>query len=277
MAAINAYVDAVAIEQFGDEPGERVKFGDWKQANSDVLASNAMRTAAVLHLKYLSLTLKRAMNPDEPPDLEAIVGYLREAAAAKPLFREPDDSRMKDNEKKQLRERINALTEQPLASAPFSKAYNIAPLFDGLKNWEMAPGKLPEILNTTVRPILREKKDSRLLETWDMQMEMARSMASDWDREQPDSKLNSESLPNLAWQKAKDQIVLGDEAGGYKTMLQLIQSNPSHPNALKWIGELSNLVAPPEQPLAPPEQAAGKPAPPESAAAQVPATEPATP
>ncbi|MGC1481193.1 MAG: hypothetical protein WA771_11855 [Chthoniobacterales bacterium] len=251
LAAINAYVEAVAIDQFGDEPGARVEFGDWRQDNSDLLASDAMRTAAILHLKYLSLTLNRAMNPDQPPNLDAIVGYIREAAAAQPLFQNPDDDRMQKDSKKQLRERIKSLTDEPLNKAPFVRAYNLGPLISGLKDWEMAPGKLNEMLNTTVRPILRTNEDPRLLETWDLQVEMTRGMASDWDRQQPESKLNSEQLPRLAWSKANDQIVLGDSAAAYQTMLRLIQTYPSHPDALKWIAQLSELVAPPETPAAP--------------------------
>ncbi len=111
----------------------------------------------------------------------------------------------------------------------------------------MAPGNFEGILNTTVRPLLREKKDPRLLETWDLQIEVERGLAEDWNREQPESKLNSERLPRLTWARATDQLALGDRAGGLQSMLRVIQSNPSHPDQLKWIDQLSKEVAPPEQ------------------------------
>ncbi len=259
LAAVNAYVSAVEIADFGDKPGASGDFRDWKQANSDILARPSLRTAAILHLKYLALTLKQAQAPDQPVDLDAVVSYVREAAEAKAIYAQPNDDRLEGNERKQLRERIKSLTEQPLPGGPFSRAYNLGPLFDGVKNWEMAPGNVEGILNTTVRPLLREKKDPRLLETWDLQIEVERGLAEDWEREQPESKLNSDRLPRLAWNRAKDQLAIGDRAGGLQAMLRIIQSNPSHPEQLKWIDQLSEEVAPvapTETPAAPEAQGA---------------------
>ncbi len=242
LSAINAYVEAVRIDQFGDGPGAITKFQDWRKKSSDVLSNAALRTAAQLHLRYLQLTLDRAADPDGDPALDDVVSYLREAAEMKAIINNPETDRLNDNEKKDLKERIKKLTDEPMDSAPFVRAYRIGPLFADLKDWEMTPGNLPSILDRTVRPILREKKDSRLVETWDLQISTERGLASDRDREDPDSGLNRNQIPRLEWAKANDQYAIGDRTTGLRTMVAILQANPEHPDATKWIDSLSGLL-----------------------------------
>ncbi len=242
LAASNAYVDAVRIDQFGNGPGAASRFQDWRKSASNILSHTAFRAAAQLHLKYLQLTLERAARPEGEPNLEAIVAYLREAAAAKALYSSPDYDRLERDEKKQLQERIKQLTEEPLSSAPFAKAYRIEPLFADLPGWEMAPGKLESILDKTIRPILRENQDARLTDTWDLQLEMEKNLLSDREREDPESDFNRKRLPRLNWSRANDRYVLDDRGGAMVEMLTLIRANPEHPDASKWVDRVGELL-----------------------------------
>ncbi len=155
---------------------------------------------------------------------------------------DPDLERVDKKTQNQFNTRLKELTSNNLSNGPFVKAYRIGPLFSGVGDWEMAPGNLASILDKSVRPTLRDASDPRLLETWDLQIEMERSLQSDRDRANPDSDFNRNRLPRLLWQRADDQYLIGGRTEGLQTMLSLIQGNPEHPDATKWISALSKLI-----------------------------------
>ncbi len=241
-SAISAYVDAVRIDKFGTDHGTNSKFQDWRKANSDVLSHPALRAAAQLHLKYLKLTLERARKPDGEPDLAAIVSFVNEAAETNVITTNPDEARLNKDGYKQLKEWIKQLQDEPIEAGPFVKAYRIRPLFSGLTDWEMTPGNISSILDKTVRPVLREANDPRLIETWDLQIASERAVQGERNRDDPDSDFNRNQIPRLRWLRAKDQYAIGNKSEALQAMLSIIGASPEHPDNLSWIASLSELL-----------------------------------
>ena len=127
----------------------------------------------------------------------------------------------------------------------------------GSRDWEMVPGNVDGIFQKIILPELRAQHDPRLLEYWDMKVKRegeaaARSrLAFDLDR------FNQIRRPELLWNRAEDELALGQRGKAINDMFNVIKANPTHPNASAWVSKLETVIAPPTAPASTP---AGAPA-----------------
>jgi hypothetical protein len=112
----------------------------------------------------------------------------------------------------------------------------------------MVPGNVDGIFQKIILPELRAQHDPRLLEYWDMKIKRegeaaARSrLAFDADR------FNQIRRPELLWNRAEDELALGQRGKAINDMFNVIKANPAHPSASAWVSKLETVIAPPTAP-----------------------------
>ena len=58
------------------------------------------------------------------------------------------------------------------------------------------------------------------------------------------NKFNMIRRPTLLWDRAEDEIVLGDPGHAVADMLALLKAHPDHPDFDKWAARLTEVVTP---------------------------------
>ena len=186
-SAASFYEKAVEEVQFKGKKDKVVAFLEWKKANADLMRSKEMQAALLLHLKYLSLALQRKGMEHPETMIPGLMAYVNDLVAADKVFA---DQKQKPNEQRNL-------LDQPLAQSVFSQWLKLDQWLPEAKVWEPKPGDLAGILEKNVRPLLREKKDPQLLQTWDMQLNIEAGRITEARSEYQIEKFNSSTRPTL--------------------------------------------------------------------------------
>ena len=127
------------------------------------------------------------------------------------------------------------------------------------RDWELTPGSVDGIFQKIILPELRAQHDPRLLEFWDVKIKRegdaaARSkLAFDLER------FNQLRRPELLWNRAEDELLLGQRGKAVSDMLAIIKANTGHPFAGGWITRLESILTP-APPAAAPAGSTGSPA-----------------
>lgn len=225
-AASRAFADAVRMVNFDGKPNAAARFQDWRRDKSDLLNSRNLQAAAQLHLQYLALTLGRIGTGDTPQTVSESIAYVRELGNARAEFG-GDLGRP---------EEVRDLLNKPLHEGVFVRSVGLGQLIQNQgKDWELNPGNINGILEKNVRRVLREQKDPRLLETWDLQIEIEGRIAGDASGNVEGSAFAETGRPQLQWNKANDLVAIGQSGRGLSAMLSLIRAHPSHANINQWV------------------------------------------
>ncbi|MFY8216435.1 MAG: hypothetical protein ACOVMP_07520 [Chthoniobacterales bacterium] len=231
-SAVRAYGDAKRIVEFDGKPNAGPKFADWKKDKSDLLGSRGLQIAAPLHLQYLAISLRQSGDPDTDTRVKESLDYVAKLG-------ESSASHGQD---------LNAFGEtkdlmnKPLQEGVFAQAAQIGGVLTNLKDWELVPGNLDGILEKNVRRVLRQKKDPRAIDTWDLQIDLEQKIANESDNEIALANFTNSRRPQLLWRKANEYVALGQPVRGLSLMVELIRANPNHPDMERWLEAATNTA-----------------------------------
>ncbi len=226
------YLNSIKEAQFAGLTGQAGKFSDQKERLDGAMSTPVFRTAITLHLQYLALTLDRAIEPDKPYPVDPIVGFLKESAETKlKFYEELAGNRL-------AAELLNNGVNQGI----FERVFRFGPELNGLKDWEMSPGNIEGILEKQIRPRLREAKDPRLIETWNLQISYEGQLAEEDGKDITMRDFQDVRLPALVWRKARDMYALGQTKEALALMLDTVRAYPAHPEIGAWVDEVERNV-----------------------------------
>ena len=258
--------EAVRITQFEGAAKENAGFRAWKERDGEGLRSKEGQAAARLFFVWLGLTLQRSNGVAMKDLLPQVIAYTKEARAVDLAVEALEETIKKEREsaaggKARAKEKVgddqavkrmcDQILKRPLASSPVVQWMKVAD-FVAVEKWEAQPGDVDGIFQKIVLPELREEKDARVLEYWDMQLKREAEAASARRVEFEMTKFNTVRRPELLWKRASEYAAIGQKNKAAVEMLGLIKANPAHPDVATWIGELETLLAPPAPALAAP-------------------------
>jgi len=286
-AAASAWEEAVRQTQFEGAPKEGAAFREWKEKEGDALNDQHAQNAARLYFAWLQITLQRSGGVPVKDILSQVVGYTKEVTAAQMAMEAFEDKMKREKEldaggKRGARrpnndDQVKRMHEQILktsvADGPPSKALKLDEFlstqnFGGAEakegrdarnaaGWEMVPGNTEGIFQKIILPELRASKDPRLLEYWDMKIKREGEAAAKAKLAFEAERFTQVRRPELLWNRAKEEILLGHRNKAINEMFTLIKNYPAHPQADDWIQQLEGVLLPPT----PAPAAAGAPAP----------------
>lgn len=258
-ASLELYLAALDATKFSDK---HLDFLEWKKKNQELLRHASYQNAAQLQLCYLLLGLRRSEQHDALAQVPETLSYLdslkrlhfleenRPAPAVQKKMQAPPPP--SDTVVPEAAD----LIRKPLSGYPVVQWLQIADLLPG-KSFEGTAGNYTEILQKNVKEPLRDKKDPRLPEVWDLQIS-TESMIADSADSQKSETFKTSRLPDLIFGKFKDTAAIGQPNRALNGMMQLIRTYPANPSAPQWIetarGMITNAPAPAAKPS--PAQAA---------------------
>ena len=111
--------------------------------------------------------------------------------------------------------------------------------------WENSPAGLDGIFLKIILPELRDQKDARVLDYWDLKLKKEADAASRSRLAFEIEKFNNERRPTLLWSRSQEFIALGQKNRAITEMFGVIKAHPTHPQADDWIAALEQLITPP--------------------------------
>ncbi|MEI6071265.1 MAG: hypothetical protein WCS31_05705 [Verrucomicrobiae bacterium] len=256
-AAANFYEKAVEEVQFTGKKDKGALFADWKKTNAEMLRSKELQTALQLHLKYLSMALQRKGMEKPETMIPPVMAYVNEVVASDKLFasvspgaNETKAQKDERTQKEELNKQKKTLLDQPLGQSVFSQWLKLEQWLPDAKEWEPKPGDVAGILEKNVRPILREKKDPQIVQTWDLQLKIEADRLTAGRSDFQNDKFNSVTRPTFLFKRAQDMVLIGQPNRGLVEMVAVLRANPSHPDFPSWLTTVRGLL----KPVAPPEQ-----------------------
>jgi len=279
--SIQLWEDAVRATQFDGMTKEGAQFRAWKEGEGEALKERIVQNAVRLHLNWLTLTLQRSAGAKISDMLPAIVNYTKDLVAdeaamdlmAENIKREKEaaaiappggGNRRNQNQPNKLSDTVikrahDQILRPSLAASPVVKWMRLSDAVN-IQGWENNPGNLDSIFQKIILPELRQQKDARVLDYWDLKLKNEADAASRSRLAYEIEKFNTERRPTLLWNRSQEYVILGQKNRAISEMFALIKSHPSHPDADEWIGTLESLlVPPPTPPPAPSDSAAAAP------------------
>jgi hypothetical protein len=285
-AAAAAWEEAVRQVQFEGATREGSHFREWKEKEGAGLDDKEAQNAARLYFVWLGLTLQRSAGAQVKDLLQQVIAYTKEATAATVAIENMEERLKKEREadraKPGPRDRKNTADDQavkrmfdrimhaglpgsvPVKALKLDELINLgatnadgegrrgpagvgaAPAAGG--SWEMVPGNVDGIFQKIILPELRAQRDPRLLEYWDMKIKREGEAATRSRLSFELDRFNQIRRPELLWNRAEDELALGQRGKAINDMFNLIKANPSHPSAAGWVSRLESAIAPPTAP-----------------------------
>jgi len=222
-AAAVFYGDAIEEVQFRGRKDKVEAYQDWKKKNSDYLRTRELQTALLFHLRYLALALQRKGIEKPETLLPATMTYLGELVAESPQDQQ-------------------GLLSKPLGQSVIAQWLQLGDWLPDSKVWEPSAGDVGGILEKNIRPILRDAKDPRLLQTWDLEMKMQADAITSGRLAHQADVFNAVTRQRLIFQRAQDMIILGQPNRALGEMLGLVRSYPEHPDFPQWMAKIREQI-----------------------------------
>lgn len=236
---LNLYEDAIYATRFEGMKKDNSEFKKWKNAQDDALKSEEFLTALELHANYLYLTYLRAQAEKEDKLTEALIQHVFKAWA----FDNKHDTHQKIS---------SELLDRPINQGLLSKYFRLGPKLGGPqegeklkeqdKTWEWNPANTDGMLDKTILPFLRKNKNPALITLWDKRIANETARAKRIGLNNSANKVTQQVLPRLQWRRSVDLVLLGREAEGFTTMINMLRQNTSHPDFSKFVQELRALL-----------------------------------
>ncbi len=281
--SVQLWEEAVRATQFDGMAKEGAQFRAWKEGEGEALKERLVQNAVQLHLRWLVLTLQHSAGTKVKELLPTVVNYTKDLVAdeaamellAETMKREKEaaaiappggGNRRNQNQPNKISDAVikrthDQIVRPGLAASPVVKWMKLADFVkpagaDGARggrraeapaggNWESNPGNLDGIFQNIILPELREQKDARVLEYWDLKLKKEADTASRSRLAYEIEKFNNERRPTLLWSRAQEFIVLGQKNRAVSELFAVIKAHPTHPQADDWIAALEQLLAPP--------------------------------
>ncbi len=262
----------------------------------DIARMEQYQMAARVHLNYLVLSIQHFMGATVKqlePGLNAHITAVMQAEAndaaiwmrrdkARKLVEQgnvaanPTKGKMAAD-KEPLFSEISLVT-QPVSSSVFVQWYGIKNLLapaKGVKgekggegqgngsDWEMVPGNIDGIYQSTLLPYYRSLKDARAVQYWEMRIKDDAQKAANTNSAFTIDQFNRIQKPELLWSRAQDEIAIGLRNRGIADMMDVVRNCPDHPKLKGWIAEIKGIVGagaakPADAPAAAPAPAASE-------------------
>ena len=222
-----AYEQAVlAVEIQGKGGNEGARMVEWRKQNADQMRDKNFVNALRLELVYISLTWQHASGAKIKELLPALYDYTSQVT---PIY----DSLWSMN-----------LANKGLGDNVFVNYFQIGPYINGLADWEMQPFNVDGIFQKSILPVLRDLKDPRLLAYWDNKIQTEAGRLDSKANSLSINKFNGIRRPTLFWNRAEDELVLGDKDRAVADMLGIIKGHTAPPDYDKWVAQLTEIVTP---------------------------------
>lgn len=282
-AAGNFVIDCMKTVQYEGKDGGNAEFAEWKKQNRNLFSNRDFEQAADLHLRYLAITLKRALTDSPEAVQQDVWDYLAALDQAKELVAGivRDRQKLKFNiydpkEQKITGEIVGDIQNMQLASATNTRGYvqdllnggvnaglaaqslKLTGHLDGISNWEWVPGNFSGILDQDIRSFLREKKDPRLISTWDYEIAFLGGIIALKKDEREQEKFQRIDQPRLLWKKAADIELLGYPNRALAVRLDLVKRYPEHPDFEGWTSKVEAQLKALEKAAAKDKEKAGE-------------------
>lgn len=228
-AAGQAYISAYKNVKLAGKVTQAKDSQDWNEKNKDWLHSREFQRAAQLNLEYLALTLRRAASQKPLDFIEPSISYLKTLAdAEKTLF----------NSQEKISPAQKELLSGSVKTSLFAEDWKLAPFLQDVPDWEWSPGNVEGILEKNIRKAYREKKDHRLLETWDFQLAMEQARFADVRKTHELENFRLVRVPTLQIRKATDRALLGETNQAAADAMKILAANQEHPSFETWVGTI---------------------------------------
>jgi hypothetical protein len=261
-AALALYLDCYKLEHFDRKNLKTADFNDWKNKNEVKLKDEDFKRALWLQLEYLVLTIQ-AQEIDEPkkmgPIVASVQAFLGKAVTAiQGTTAHSASGAVTDKDSKGGRKGggnvpagdILGTLRQSVADSVFAKAYSLEDFLKG-GGWEYQPLNVNGVYTNIIFPYYLAEKPTELPVQWDarinVEVAMQKALRSDADF----NEYSKDAGPRLLWEK-NNYLVANDVAAvkAVADMLKVIQTYPSHPDAMNWVKEFRELVKKVSEPTA---------------------------
>jgi hypothetical protein len=231
-AAVRLYTEAVKAIQFDGRLQKKQTIQDWKEKNADLLDSREMEMAAVLHIRYLILSIQRSEAEKADAMVNPSLAYLRDL----------EKFLLEQSKKGPLPQDAQKLLGSPINDSLIAKSMLIQGLLPKT-NWESNPGNFVGILEKNIRPHLLESKSPSLIQTWDMQIQFDEERIANGRVDNELENFQTNTAPSLYFARANARYQIGQVNMASNEILSLIRNNPAHPDFDKWIARLREILS----------------------------------
>jgi hypothetical protein len=287
--AVQLWKDAVKAVQFEGAAHEGAQLKDWKESDGEALNDRLCGNAARLHLNWMAISLQHSAGAEVKALLPKIVEHVNGVVAAQEAAEQFAENLQKAKERaasspgarknvqedSQVKRVHDQIMRMSISSSPVARWLQLGEMFGERKKgdggWELGAGNVDGIYNSVILPEYRASKDPRLLEYWDMVLRREADRVAKRKLDVETRDWTSLKKPQLLWNRAQDVLVLGQRNRAIGEMLNIIKSNPQHPEAKDWIAQLEAVIVPPAAPAAPTAPAATTPGSPGSSVVPPPA------
>jgi hypothetical protein len=240
-----AYEQAyAAVELQGGSGNESARLADWRKREGDLLRNRDFINGLRLQLIYLALSWQHQLGVKTADLLGPLLDYTAQLSAPSgqvaPGGTQPASVAVALS--------YQAAFQRKIGDTVFATYFQIAPFLAGMTGWADQPFNVDDIYQITILPEMRQEKDPRLLTYWDTRIQAATARAEVSRNALAVNKFKAIELPELLWQRAKDEIALGSQSQGISDMLALLKAHPDHPDFQKWATQLEGIVSPPAAP-----------------------------
>ncbi|NBS79824.1 hypothetical protein EBS57_08485 [bacterium] len=251
--SVQVYVESYRNVEFGRAQDGETRFQQWKVDNRDRIASPDFGAAAQLHVQYVALVCRQALEEKEAPQAAPQAGewggYWETLFKSREIAEspgEPAEAKIPSPKKggggrKQKKEGGNDF-DRPALESPLVRDRQIQGFLEGVQEAKLSSASLVPIFNQVVRPRLRKAKSRDLMRLWDL-----RIAAMDEDVEKEGKTLGADDYkilkrPELMWERADDLEKMGDQEGAWAQKMGILRANPYHPKLSSWIEELKKAL-----------------------------------
>lgn len=270
-AALALYLDCYKLENFERKDLKQTDFMEWRDRNEARFKDDNFTKALLFQLEYLVMTIQ-AQGIDDPKKLGPVVPLLQ-AFIAKEITAVQETMKHTASGAVEVKDNgggkggrgprggggdlggpspLAGMLRQSVKSTEFSRAFK---LDDHLKSksWEYSPLNIGGIYANVIFPYYLAEKPGELAAQWDARINAEMNLRKSGMSETEFNLLQAEELPRLQWQK--DTFLLSNNVGAINAladMLKIIQNNPSHPDASRWLEEFKDVikaVTPPPPPV----------------------------
>jgi hypothetical protein len=230
-AAVKLYQEAVRATQFAGADQESDKYKAWKKQHEENLGDSAYRAGLQFRFRYLVMLLKLSAGESEEKMFPELERYVNDLLGNEDLMGVGKGGGGR-----------RGWGAGFGGDDPVVQLFRLEPYLKGAKGWPQAPAAVDQMVDGVLMPKYREEKDPKLMAFWDERIERQRERVDDAGLEMGKERFETEELPRLLWNRAKDYFSLDEPNRGVSEMMALIRQNPGHPDFEKWIGELKGRL-----------------------------------
>jgi hypothetical protein len=241
-AAGNFVIDCYRQVDFAGRSGGGNEFSKWKKDHPDVGSSQDVELACNLHLRYLAITLKRAMADSAEPVLPEVWGYLDALMKSQDALARIGTSGVggpgpRPNAQGFAQTMLGTGVDQGWPA----RALGVGKYLSGISDWSLMPADFTQILEKDIRVSLRKKSDPRLISTWDYEIAYLGDGAKR-QGEKAVANFNEVTMPRLLWKKAEDMEKIGMPNRALNLKINIVKQHPEHPDFEQWVDGIETTL-----------------------------------